>query len=124
MSKHKEAAQAFLKMAGSGNVQGAYDQYVASSFIHHNQYFRGDRQSLMTAMQEASRTTPNKSIEIKHVYEDGDTVITQSLVTRQEADAPKIAVVHIFRFEQDRVAELWDVGQPISADSPNENGIF
>lgn len=124
MSKHKEAAISFLKMAGSGNVQDAYDQYVAPSFIHHNQYFKGDRQSLMTAMQEAARTTPNRSIEIKHVYEDGDRVIVQSLVTRQEADAPKIAVVHIFRFEQDRVAELWDVAQPISADSPNENGMF
>jgi predicted SnoaL-like aldol condensation-catalyzing enzyme len=124
MSTHKEAAQSFLKMAGSGNVRDAYAQYISPSFIHHNQYFKGDRQSLLTAMQEASKTTPNKSIEIKHVYEDGDTVITQSLVTRQEADAPTIAVVHIFRFEQDRVAELWDVGQPIAADSPNENGMF
>jgi predicted SnoaL-like aldol condensation-catalyzing enzyme len=124
MSKHIEAAKSFLKMAGSGNVQDAYNQHIAPSFIHHNQYFKGDRQSLLTAMQEASTTTPNKSIEIKHAYEDGDTVITHSLVTRQDAEAPKIAVVHIFRFEQDRVAELWDLGQPISADSPNENGMF
>jgi predicted SnoaL-like aldol condensation-catalyzing enzyme len=124
MSKHKEAAKSFLKIAGTGKVQEAYDEYVAPSFIHHNQYLRGDRQSLLTAMQEASKTTPNKSIEIKHVYEDGDTVITHSLVTRQDAEAPDIAVVHIFRFEQDRVAELWDVGQPISAESPNENGMF
>ena len=50
--------------------------------------------------------------------------MTHSLVTRQDAKAPKIAVVHIFRFEQDRVAELWDLGQPIAADSPNENGMF
>jgi hypothetical protein len=34
------------------------------------------------------------------------------------------AVVHIFRFEHDRIAELWDVGQPVSKDSPNENGMF
>jgi len=124
MSKHKEAATSFLKMAGTGKVKEAYDQYVAPSFVHHNQYFKGDRQSLLTAMQEASKTAPNKSIEIKHVYEDGDTVITHSLVTRQDADAPHIAVVHIFRFDQDRVAELWDLGQPISPDSPNENGMF
>jgi len=124
MSKHKEAATSFLKMAGTGKVKEAYDQYVAPSFVHHNQSFKGDRQSLLTAMQEASKTAPNKSIEIKHVYEDGDTVITHSLVTRQDADAPHIAVVHIFRFDQDRVAELWDLGQPISPDSPNENGMF
>ena len=113
MSKHKEAAKSFLKMAGMGRVQEAYDQYVAPSMIH----FKGDRQSLLTAMQEASKATPNKAIEIKHVYEDGDTVITHSLVTRQEPEAPEIAVVHIFRFEQDRIVELWDLGQPISKDS-------
>ena len=124
ISRHKEAATSFLTLAGMGEVQKAYDRYVAPSFVHHNQYFKGDRQSLLAAMQDASRTSPNKSIEIKHVYEDGDTVITHSLVTRQDAGAPGIAVVHIFRFEQDRVAELWDLGQPISANSPNENGLF
>ena len=83
MSKHTEAAKSFLKMAGMGKVQDGYDQYIAPSFVHHNQYFKGDRQSLLNAMQEASETTPNKSIEIKHAYEDGNTVITHSLVTRQ-----------------------------------------
>jgi len=40
MSKHKEAAKSFLTMAGTGKVQEAYDQYVAPTFAHHNQYFR------------------------------------------------------------------------------------
>src|SRR5215510_920062 len=124
MSNHQETAERFLDMAGTGNVQEAYDRYIAPSFIHHNQYFKGDRQSLLTAMQEASKATPNRSIDIKHIYEDGDTVITHSLVTRQDSQAPEIAVVHIFRFEHDRIAELWDLGQPISKDSPNENGMF
>lgn len=124
VSHRKKAAESFLKMAGMGNVHEAYQQHVAASFIHHNQYFKGDRQSLLTAMQEASRTHPNKSIEIKRIYEDGDTVITHSLVTRQDPQALDIAVVHIFRFEHDRIVELWDVGQPISKESPNENGIF
>jgi predicted SnoaL-like aldol condensation-catalyzing enzyme len=124
MSKHKEAAQSFLRMAGMGQVQEAYDQYIAPSFIHHNQYFKGDRQSLMDAMREASKATPNKSIEIRRVYEDGDTVITHSVVTRQRPDAPPIVVVHIFRFEQDRIVELWDLGQPVSKDSPNQNGVI
>ena len=59
-----------------------------------------------------------------HVYEDGNTVITHSLVTRQDPDAPGVAVVHIFRFANDRVVELWDLGQPVSRESPNENGMF
>ena len=124
MSKHKDAAMSFLKMAGMGKAEEAYDRYVSPSFIHHNQYFKGDRQSLLNAMNEASKTTPNKSIEIKRVNEDGDTVITHSLVSRQDPDAPDVAVVHIFRFDRDHIVELWDVGQPVSKDSPNENGMF
>ena len=35
-----------------------------------------------------------------------------------------VALVHIFRFEGDRIAELWDLGQPVPKDSPNEYGMF
>lgn len=124
MSTHKDAATTFLRMASAGKVQAAYDQFIAPSFIHHNQYFEGDRQSLLNAMQEAARTSPNKAIDIKYVYEEGDTVITHSHVTRRDPEAPQVAVVHIFRFESNRIVELWDLGQPIALDSPNKNGMF
>jgi len=121
---NKERSVSFLKMAGSGDVQNAYDKFVALSFVHHNQYFKGDRQSLLNAMKDASVKSPNKSIDVKHVYEDGNTVVTHSLVTRQNPEEPGIVVVHIFRFESDQIVELWDVGQVISKDSPNENGML
>ncbi|PJZ58427.1 nuclear transport factor 2 family protein [Leptospira barantonii] len=121
---NKKKATSFLEMAGSGNVQAAYDQFIANNFIHHNQYFKGDRNSLLTAMEEAHKASPNKRIEIKQCFEEGDTVITHSLVVRQNSEEPNIAVVHIFRFEGDKVAELWDLGQLLTKDSPNENGAF
>ena len=37
---------------------------------------------------------------------------------------PGVAVVHVFRFEGDRIAEFWDIGQPVPKDSPNANGMF
>jgi predicted SnoaL-like aldol condensation-catalyzing enzyme len=123
MSK-KEQAVSFLKMAGTGDVKAAYDRFIAPGFVHHNQYFKGGRDALMSAMIEAHKQSPNKSIEVKHVYEDGDTVVTHSLVTLQNPADPAIAVVHIFRFEKDKVAELWDLGMPLLKDSPNENGPF
>src|SRR4029078_11638252 len=99
----KEIVVSFLKMASSGNVREAYEKFIAPDFIHHNQYFKGDRESLMRAMEDAHKASPDKSIDIKHAYEDGDTVITHSQVTRQDPDAPAIAVVHIFRFKSDKV---------------------
>ena len=121
----KESAISFLRMVSRGDVRAAYDKFIAPDFFHHNQYFKGDRESLMIAMEEASRKEPNKSIDVKHVYEcGGDTVITHSQVTRQNPADPAIAVVHIFRFRDSRVVELWDLGQPILKDSPNENSVF
>jgi predicted SnoaL-like aldol condensation-catalyzing enzyme len=120
----KESAVSFLKSAGTGDVRAAFDKYIAPNFIHHNQYFKGDRHSLMIAMEEAAKVAPNKAIDVKHVYEDRDTVITHSRVTRQDPTAQDIAVVHIFRFDHDRIVELWDLGQQISRDSPNEHGMF
>jgi len=43
---------------------------------------------------------------------------------RLKPDGPRVAVVHILRFEGDRIAELWDVGQPVPPESPNEHGMF
>jgi len=32
--------------------------------------------------------------------------------------------VHLFRFEGDHIVELWDIGQPVPAESVNTNGMF
>lgn len=118
---NKENAISFLKMAGFGDVRSAYEKFIASEFIHHNQYFKGDRESLLKAMEEAHKSSPNKSIDVRNCYEDGDTVITHSLVRQRDQE---IAVVHIFRFKNNKVVELWDLGQALEKDSPNENGAF
>ena len=120
----KEAAAAFLKMAGTGGVEEAYAKFIAPGFVHHNQYFKGDRESLKAAMTAAHQASPNKAVEVKRSFEDGNFVVTHSLVVRGNPAEPNISVVHIFRFEGDKVAELWDVAQLLNADSPNENGPF
>ena len=120
----KESAQNFLKMASAGKVEDAYARFIAPSFIHHNQHFKGDRESLKVAMAEAHAKSPNKLIDVKQVFEDGDFVITHSLVVREKPSDPDVAVVHIFKFDGDKVVELWDLGQILSKDSPNKNGAF
>jgi predicted SnoaL-like aldol condensation-catalyzing enzyme len=122
MSK-KDIAESFLKLASSGKVREAYDKYVSPNFRHHNAYFKGDRESLLMAMEENAVTNPNKFLVVQHVFEDGDFVAVHSRV-QLEKDGSDIAVVHILRFEGDRIVELWDVGQPVPKDSPNENGVF
>jgi predicted SnoaL-like aldol condensation-catalyzing enzyme len=121
-SDRKQAAISFLKLASSGKLDEAYSN-VSRNFRHHNPYFRGDAESLKAGMAEAHQKFPDTTLEVQHVFEADDLVAVHSRV-RHSPDTPEIAVVHIFRFEGDRIVEMWDVGQEAPKDSPNENGMF
>jgi predicted SnoaL-like aldol condensation-catalyzing enzyme len=122
-SDRKQSAISFLKLAASGRLDEAYGDYISANFRHHNPYFAGDAESLKTGMAEAHEKFPDTTLEVQHVLEEGDLVAVHSKV-RHSSDTPEIAVVHLFRFEGSRVAELWDIGIEAPKDSPNENGMF
>ena len=109
--------------AASGRAREAYAKYVGTGFRHHNPYFAGDAESLMAAMDQNTRQNPAKRFEVLRALEDGDLVAVHSHVRQRPGDLGA-AVVHIFRFDGDRIVELWDVGQPVPAESPNSNGMF
>ncbi|WP_425482026.1 nuclear transport factor 2 family protein [Cytobacillus depressus] len=120
---HKDQAVSFLQLVASGKVEEAYQKYIGPGFCHHNPYFRGDADSLMLAMKESAVQNPNKTLEVKHAIEEGEMVTVHSHV-RQNPEDLGGAVVHIFRFQDNQIVELWDIGQPIPENSPNENGMF
>jgi predicted SnoaL-like aldol condensation-catalyzing enzyme len=119
----KDAAVAFLKMASSGDVREAYDKFVGEGFRHHNPYFEGSADSLQAGMEENARQNPDKALEVKRVIAEGDLVVVHAHV-RHKPDDLGAALVHIFRFENDRIVELWDLGQPVLEESPNQYGMF
>ena len=118
----KDIAISFLQLAASGKLDEAY-ALVSNAFRHHNPHFKGDADSLKAGMADAHKKFPNTTLEVQHAWEDGDFVAVHSRVSHGP-DQPDISVVHIFRFEGDRIAELWDVGMEEPKDSPNENGMF
>jgi predicted SnoaL-like aldol condensation-catalyzing enzyme len=122
-ASNKEIAVAFLQMASGGDVGQAYAKYVAPDFRHHNPHFEGSARSLQRGMEESARQNPSKSLEVKRAIGEDDLVVVHSRV-RQWAEDPGSAVVHIFRFENGRIAELWDVAQPVPEQSPNQFTMF
>ena len=122
-NQSKDAAISFLKMASRGDVSEAYSKFVGLEFRHHNPYFEGSAESLLTAMEENARENPNKTLDVKRAIAEGDLVAVHSHV-RQRPDDRGAAVVHIFRFEEGRIVELWDLGQAVPEESPNQYGIF
>jgi predicted SnoaL-like aldol condensation-catalyzing enzyme len=120
---HTEIAVSFLRLVVAGQIREAYDRHVAADFRHHNPHFRGDRESLRKGMEENHGRFPNKQLEVRQTLAEGDRVAVYSKV-RLDANGPVVALVHVFRFDGDKIVELWDLGQPVPDDSPNENGMF
>jgi predicted SnoaL-like aldol condensation-catalyzing enzyme len=120
---HKDAAVGFLALIVAGDVRGAYERHVGSGFRHHNPYFPGDAGSLREGMEEDESRNPGKRLDVRTVLEDGEYVAVHSRLSRA-AGNPDMAVVHLFRFEDDRIVELWDIGQAVPGNIVNENGMF
>lgn len=117
----KEIAVTFLKLASSGKVRESYDKFIHPRFIHHNVYFKGDRESLLKGMEENARQFPDKTYETLRALEDGDLVAVHGKVVL----APKVyGVIHIFRFEEGKIIELWEASQEELKVTPNANGLF
>lgn len=119
----REKAVSFLQLVASGKVREAYQSYIGPDFFHHNPFFPGDAESLMLAMEENAAKNPHKMLEVKHAIEEKEIVAVHSHV-KQNPDDLGGGVVHIFRFQDDQIVELWDVGQSIPENSPNKNGMI
>ena len=123
MEGHKQAAVEFLQMVVAGRIEEAYREHVDMQGKHHNPSFPAGFPALMQAMIENHARFPNKQLEVRHVLADGDLVAVHSHIRLSPA-GPDIAAVHIFRLQGDRIVELWDISQPVPADSPNTDGAF
>ena len=122
-SSNREVARTFLNLVVSGKVREAYNKHVSEDFVHHNPYFKGDRESLLVAMDDDAIKNPNKKLEIKLTLEDGDLVTTYSHIWNRSGN-DEFAAVHIFRIKNNQIVELWDVAHVISEVSPNKHGMF
>ena len=120
---NKNAAISFLEMASTGKVDEAYSKFVGTGFKHHNPYFEGSAEALRAGMKENAIQNPKKAIEVKRVIAEGEFVVVHFLVKHKPGELG-FAVMHLFRFENGKIVELWDLGQEIPEETPNQHGMF
>jgi predicted SnoaL-like aldol condensation-catalyzing enzyme len=123
LDANRSIAIEFLAAAAKGHAREALDRYAAPGFVHHNPYFPSDALSLATAMDDNARDNPDKSLEVLRTIAEGELVVVHSRVQQGPGERPA-PVVHIFRFEDGRIREFWDIGQEVPPDSPNAAGPF
>ena len=98
-------------------------KYIAPRYIQHNPGAPNGAQVFVTFFESFFQTHPTAHVQIKRVLADGDLVAVHAHWSRDETDRGS-AVVDIFRIENGKLAEHWDVVQSVPEQSFNSNTMF
>ena len=120
---NKRVATEFYDAAINRKDFAAASQYLGSSYRQHNPTAADGAEGLRAFIDFLKTRFPNQRGEIKRVIAEGDLVVLHVHSTRGD-DTPGRAIVDIFRIENGKVVEHWDVIQDIPAQPANANGMF
>jgi predicted SnoaL-like aldol condensation-catalyzing enzyme len=98
-------------------------KYVGSRYIQHNPMGADNLEGIKGFIQFMKEKMPDAHWEMKRAFVDGDYVITHGRFVAKPGDRG-MAVMDIFRLEDGKIVEHWDVGQLIPEKALNQNTMF
>lgn len=123
LDANKRLATEFYDAAINRKDFAAASQYLGNSYKQHNPTAADGPDGLRAFIDFLKMRYPNQRGEIKRVIAEGDLVVLHVHSTRGD-DTPGRAIVDIFRIENGKVVEHWDVIQDVPAQPANQNGMF
>jgi predicted SnoaL-like aldol condensation-catalyzing enzyme len=104
-------------------VRKAFETWVEPGYIQHNPLASTGRDAAIAFLEPFFQGHPDAVYSIKRIIADGNLVAVHSHAKFAAGDRG-LAVVDILRVEHCKVAEHWDVAQPVPEKSVNSNGMF
>lgn len=99
------------------------EELLLETYKQHNPQAEDGRVGLLNHVADLDAQYPDRRIEFIHLFVDGDYVITHIHFMLVPGGYEAMGM-DIFRFEGDKIAEHWDVIQPMPEQSANNNGMF
>jgi predicted SnoaL-like aldol condensation-catalyzing enzyme len=121
--RNKETVVAFYNAAINDKDFEKASQYLGDQYIQHNPLAADGPEGLKVFLDWAKEAVPTFKADIKQVFADGDYVILHVHATSGPDDRGS-AVMDIFRLEDGKVVEHWDVIQSSPEESRNDNTMF
>jgi predicted SnoaL-like aldol condensation-catalyzing enzyme len=123
LESNKKTAVAFYDAAINQKNYEAAIKYLGPQYKQHNPTAADGAEGLKGFIDFLKTRFPNQKGEIKRVIAEGDLVVLHVHSTRGD-NTPGRAIVDIFRLENGKVVEHWDVIQDIPEKPANNNGMF
>ena len=120
----EEIAKGFVSLFyDQGRVREAYETYVAEDYIQHNPHATDGRDAAIAFLEPFYQRNPGHRMTVHRVIVQ-DPYIVVHLHGQTSPEDRGAAAVDILRVEDCRIAEHWDVTQPVPEHSANDNGMF
>ena len=98
-------------------------KYFGPKYIQHNPGAPDGIEGFKGFLAFLREKFPNSKSEIKRVFAEGDYVILHVHAVREPGTRGR-AIVDIFRLDNGKIVEHWDVAQDIPEKLPHDNGMF
>lgn len=123
LEDNRQAVLAFYDLAINQKDFAAAEKYMGPHYIQHNPMAQDGKEGLRSFIEYLRKSQPEYRSEIVRSFVDGDYVILHVRNTPAPG-APGKAIVDIFRLEDGKVVEHWDVIQEIPDNPANDNTMF
>ena len=117
MEENKKIVAAFYDAAVNQKDFEKASQYLGARYTQHNPLAADGREGFKGFITFLKDKFPNNRSEIKRIFADGDYVIVHVHAVREPGTRGN-AIVDIFKLENGKVVEHWDVIQPIRRKPP------
>ena len=123
LEANKKAVLEFYEAGLNRKDFEAAAKYFGPKYIQHNPGAPDGIEGFRTFVNFLREKFPNSHSEIKKSFAEGDYVILHVHAVREPGTRGR-AIVDIFRLENGKIVEHWDVAQDIPEKMPHNNGMF
>jgi predicted SnoaL-like aldol condensation-catalyzing enzyme len=124
LENNKRIVREYYELAfNEQKPEEAVAKYMGSYYRQHNPQAADGAEPFINFVKYFTQTYPDLHVDIKQMIAEGDLVVVHSHITRH-ADDRGLAVIDMFRLEDGKVVEHWDVIQEIPESAANNNTMF
>ncbi len=121
---NKNTVQSWIELAiNQRKPEEAVAKYLGPYYRQHNPTASDGSQAFIDFMHSFAQTFPSMHFDVKRMVAEGDLVMVHSHLILKPNDRGS-AVVDIFRLENGKIVEHWDVVQEIPEQPANNNTMF
>ena len=121
--KNLKVVHDFYDVVINGQQYSRAGEFLDDKYIQHKPEVETGPQGVLDFVQSIYAQSPEHKARIVRSFADGDYVILHVHVMNG-IEASNIAVMDIFRVENGKLMEHWDVASPVPETSKNDNGVF